>query len=293
VKRSVVVGLIVVGVFVLIVGASALFTVHQASQALVLQFGRPVRVVKAAGLHVKTPFIQNVLYFDRRVLDFDAAAEEVIASDQKRLVVDAFARYRIIDPLRFFQAQATEARLRSNLGRVINSATRRVLGGVPLSTIVSGERAKIMTEIRDIVNVETKSWGIAIIDVRIKRADLPEENSQAIFRRMQTERVREAKEFRARGAEEAQRIRAAADREKVVIIAEAQKEAQITRGKGDSDAIRIYADAFNQDPGFFAFYRTMQAYKKALSSSDTSMVLTPDSEFFRYFRELGNAGKPR
>ena len=273
------------------IGSSALFTVHQANQALVLQFGEPRQVVTDPGLHFKLPFVQDVIYFDRRVLEFDAPKEEIIASDQKRLVVDAFARYKITDPLLFFQTVNNEAVVRTRLAAIVNASIRQALGGVPLELIISGERASLMTQIRDIVNAEAKDFGIDIIDVRIKRADLPEANSEAVYQRMQTEREREAKELRAQGAEEAQKIRAVADRDKVVIIAEAQKQSQITRGEGDGEAIRIFADAFGKDLEFFAFYRSMEAYKNALGQGDTTMVLSPDSEFFRFFGDItGGAG---
>ncbi len=285
-NRGVLIGLGVILVAVVVVGSSALFTVHQANQALVLQFGEPRQVVTSPGLHVKLPFVQEVIYFDRRVLEFDAPKEEIIASDQKRLVVDAFARYRITDPLLFFQTVNNEAVVRTRLAAIINASIRQALGGVPLEHIISGERASLMTQIRYIVNGEASDFGIEIIDVRIKRADLPEANSEAVYQRMQTERQREAKELRAQGAEEAQKIRAVADRDKVVIIAEAQKQSQITRGEGDGEAIRIFADAFGKDVEFFAFYRSMEAYKNALGQSDTTMVLSPDSEFFRFFGDI-------
>ncbi len=285
-NRGILIGLGVIFVAAVIVGSSALFTVHQANQALVLQFGEPRKVITEPGLHVKLPFIQDVVYFDRRVLEFDAPKEEIIASDQKRLVVDAFARYRITDPLLFFQTVNNEARVRTRLAAIINASIRQALGGVPLEHIISGERASLMTQIRDIVNNEASDFGIEIIDVRIKRADLPEANSEAVYQRMQTERHREAKELRAQGAEEAQKIRAIADRDKVVIIAEAQKQSQITRGEGDGEAIRIFADAFGKDVEFFAFYRSMEAYKEALGQGDTTMVLSPDSEFFRFFGDI-------
>ena len=290
-NRGILIGLGVLLVVVAVIANSALFTVHQANQALVLQFGEPRQVVTDPGLHFKLPFIQNVAYFDRRVLEFDAPKEEIIASDQKRLVVDAFARYRIVDPLLFFQTVSNEAVVRTRLAVIINASIRQALGGVPLEHIISGERASLMTKIRDIVNAEAKDFGIDIIDVRIKRADLPEANSEAVYLRMQTEREREAKELRAQGAEEAQKITAIADRKKVVIIAEAQKQSQIVRGEGDGEAIRIFAEAFGKDIEFFAFYRSMEAYREALGQGDTTMVLSPDSEFFRFFGDItGGAG---
>jgi modulator of FtsH protease HflC len=283
VRRNILIGIgAVLGALVLI-AASALFTVHQTQQALVLQFGNPKRIITEPGLHVKLPFIQNAIYIDRRVLDYDAVSEEVILGDQKRLVVDAFARYRITDPLKFYQTVGSEAVLRGRINTILDASLRKVLGEVPLFTVLSEDRASLMNKIRDQANVEAKQFGIDVIDVRLKRADLPAENSQAIYRRMQTEREREAKELRAQGAEMAQRIRARADRERVVLLAEARKEAQITRGEGDATAVKVFADAFGQDVDFFSFYRSMQAYRNALADDNTSFVLSPDSEFFRYF----------
>ncbi len=284
--RGILVGIAVAVVIALIVGSSAVFTVHQAEQALVLQFGKPQTVVQKPGLNFKMPFIQNVSFFDKRVLEFDVPVEEVIASDQKRLLVDSFARYRIVDPLRFFQTVGNEAVLRSRLASIINASVRRALGGVSLAQIVSGERKVLMTRILGIVNVETKAFGINVVDVRIVRTDLPEENSQAIYRRMQTERERKAKELRAEGDEEAQKVRATAERDRVILIANANKKSQISRGEGDGEAIRIFADAFGKDIEFFTFYRSMEAYREALGSDDTTMVLSPNSEFFRYFGDI-------
>jgi membrane protease subunit HflC len=266
-----------------ILAASALFTVHQTQQALVLQFGNPKRIVTEPGLHVKLPFIQNAIYIDRRVLDFDALSEEVILGDQKRLVVDAFARYRVVDPLRFYQSVGSEAVLRGRINTILDASLRKVLGEVPLFTVLSADRSTLMNRIRDQANTEATQFGIDIVDVRIKRADLPAENSQAIYRRMQTEREREAKELRAQGAELAQRIRSRADRERRVIIAEAEKEGEIIRGEGDAQAVKIFADAFGRDVDFFTFYRSMQAYRNAFADDNTSFVLSPDSEFFQFF----------
>lgn len=284
-------GLGVIAAVALFLLYNSFFTVHQATQALVLQFGKPVQVITEPGLHFKIPMVQDVVLFERRVLEFDAPKEEIIASDQKRLVVDAFSRYRIVDPLKFFQTVGTEAIVRTRLSAIINASIRQALGGVRLKDIISGERAALMSQIRDIVNNEADDFGIDVIDVRIKRADLPEANSEAVFRRMQTEREREAKELRAEGAEEAQKVRAVADRDKVIILANAKKKAQITRGEGDSKAVRIFAEAFGTDIEFFSFYRSMEAYRNALGSEDTTMVLSPDSEFFRYFGSI--SGKLR
>lgn len=265
---------------------SAAFIVDQREQVLVLQFGDPKRVLQEPGLHFKIPFIQQTVRFDKRLLDFDNAPEEVIASDQKRLVVDAFARYHITDPLKFYQTVGTEMALRPRLGSVLNSTLRQVLGTVPLQQVVSEKRGALMLEIRDIVRTEASRFGIRVEDVRIKRADLPAQNSEAIYRRMQTERQQEAAELRAKGAEEAQKIRAEANRQKVVIVAEAEKDSQILRGDGEGQMNRIFAEAFGRDPEFFSFYRSMQAYEAALGTDDTTMVLSPDSDFFRYFGSL-------
>jgi membrane protease subunit HflC len=283
VNRNLLIGIgVALGVVALLV-TSSLFTVHQTQQALVLQFGNPKRIITEPGLHMKIPLIQNAIHIDRRVLDYDAISEEIILGDQKRLVVDAFARYRIVDPLRFYQSVGSEAVLRGRINTILDASLRKVLGEVPLFSVLSEDRSNLMDRIRDQANTEARQFGIDVIDVRIKRADLPAENSQAIYRRMQTEREREAKELRAQGAEMAQRIRARADRERVVLLAEARKEAQIARGEGDGEAVRIFADAFGKDVEFFTFYRSMQAYRDALGDDNTSFVLSPDSEFFRYF----------
>jgi len=270
--------------------ASTLFTVHQTQQVLITQFGEPRRVIQEPGLHWKVPFIQSVISFDRRLLDFDAPGEEVILGDQRRLIVDSFTRYRITDPLRFFQTVgATEAGIRARLNSIVTSSLRRVLGNEPLLSVLSTDRARIMGEIRRQVNEEARQFGIAVEDVRIRRADLPGENTQAILSRMQSERERVAREARAEGAEVAQRVRAGAERERTVLIAEAQAQADILRGQGEQEAIRIFAEAFQRDPAFFQFWRTMQAYREAFTEGDTKMVLTPDSEFFRFFRESPNS----
>jgi membrane protease subunit HflC len=287
--------LVILAVAVAVLGvlaSSALFTVHQTQQALVLQFGDPKRAITEPGLKVKIPFVQNVVLLDKRILAFDAPAEEVIASDQKRLVVDSFLRFRISDPLKFYQSVGNERVARSRLASILNSGVRKVLGQEAFSTVLSGERVELMNQINEAVNAEAVNFGITVVDVRIKRADLPEANSQAIFRRMQTEREREAKEFRAQGAEASQRIRSRADREKTVLLAEAERGAEILRGEGDAQAVKIFADAFGRDIDFYSFYRSMSAYREALGSDETSMVLSPDSEFFRFFGDMtgGAAG---
>jgi membrane protease subunit HflC len=286
-KNHILTAAVAAAVALFIIASLSLFTVNQTEQALVLQFGELKRVVKDPGLKMKIPFVQTVVYLDSRVLDLDPPAEEVIASDQKRIVVDAIARYRITDPLKFFQTVGNELGMQSRLGRVINGSLRNVIGNYTLLDVLSDRRAAIMAEIKGQVNGEMASFGIDVIDVRIRHADLPQANSEAIFQRMRSERDREAKQARAEGAEIAQRIRARAERERTVILAEAQKTAQIVRGEGDAQSVKIYADAFGKDPQFFAFYRSMEAYKKAFGNGDnTSMILSPDSEFFRYF---GNA----
>ena len=271
---------------VFIVVVSATFTVHQAEQALVLQFGEPKRVVTEPGLKFKIPFVQNVEKMSKRLLIYDGPAEEIIAADQKRLVVDSFTRFRITDPLLFFQSVNNVDGARGRLGPIVNSSLRQVLGGVPLSSVLTEERSLLLLEITARVTSQAKAFGIDIVDVRIKRADLPEANSQAVFDRMKSERNREALEFRAQGAEISLRIRSRADRDKTVLLADAQKESQILRGEGDGKRNRVFADAFSKDPEFFAFYRAMLAYQTALGSEDTTMVLSPDSEFFRYFGDF-------
>ena len=286
----------IIGIAALAVGIivwSSLFTVHQTQQALVLQFGDPKQAIKDPGLNFKLPFVQNVEYFDKRILSYDGAAEEIIAADQKRLVVDSFVRFRIDDPLKFFQSVGNENIARSRIGSMLNSSLRAVLGEVPLSSVLTGERAALMKDITQRVTLEAANLGVVITDVRIKRADLPEANSQAIYARMKTEREREAREFRAQGAEEAQRVRSRADREKRVLLAEAQKQAQILRGHGDGERNRIFATAYGQDPEFFAFYRSMHAYSEALTREDTTMVLTPTSDFFRFFNDIQGRPKSR
>ena len=278
------------GVALLFLLLNALFTVHQTQQALVLQFGNPVRILQEPGLHMKVPFVQQVDYFEKRVLDFDAPSVELVLGDQKRLVVDAFARYRITDPLRFRQSVGTELAFRGRLEPIVFSSLRSVLGEAPLFSILSQDRNQLMERIKSEANKALAGFGVELVDVRIKRADLPPENSQAVFQRMQTERQREAKELRAQGAEVGQRIRARADRERRVLIAEAEREAAIARGQGDAEAIRIFAEAYGQNPDFFDFYRSLQAYRDALGDGSTSFVLSPDSEFFRFFH--GRAAAP-
>ena len=264
----------------------SIFIVKEINQAIVLQFGDPKRIILKPGLNFKIPFIQNVVFLDKRILNLDAPPEEVIASDQKRLIVDAFARFQIIDPLKFYISVGNERVARSRLSTIINSRIRSVLGTQRLQTLLSEDRTKQMSLIQDGVNNEAEKFGIKIVDVRIKRADLPPANSEAIYRRMQTEREREAKEFRAKGAEMAITITSTADKEVTVILAEAEKQSQIMKGEGDGQRNKIFADAFGKDPEFFAFYRAMQAYEKALIGGETSLILSPDSEFFKFFGNI-------
>ncbi len=271
------------------IGYNSFFIVHQTQMALVLEFGNPTRVVSQPGLQYKLPLIQTVEYFDKRILDIEISSKEVIASDQKRLVVDAFARYKITDPLLFFQAVRDEAGANSRINSVMDSAMRGVLGSATFIDVVKTRRDELMRLIAERVSGEVRDFGIEIVDVRIKRADLPDANSQAIFTRMQTERQREAAELRAQGSEQAQRIRATADRQRTVIVAEANRDSERIRGEGDAERNRIYAAAFTRDPDFFAFYRSMQAYEEGLKTNDTRLVISPNTEFFRYFNNP-NAG---
>ena len=275
---------------VIVLGIAAfqsIFIVQEINQAIVLQFGDPKKIVTKSGLNFKLPFIQNVAYLDKRVLNLDNPPEEVIAADQKRLIVDAIARFKIIDPLKFYISVGNERVARQRLATIINSRIRGVLGKQDLATLLSKDRAKQMSIIQNDVNTEAKNFGIEIVDVRIKRADLPQANSEAIYARMQTERQREAKEFRAQGAESATRITSTADKEVTVILANAKKKSEIMKGEGDGQRNKIFADAFGKDPQFFSFYRAMQSYEKALIGGDTSLILSPDSDFFKFFGKSG------
>ena len=265
----------------------SLFVVKEINQAIVLQFGDPKKIISKPGLQFKIPFIQNVVFIDRRILSLDPAPEEVIASDQKRLIVDAYARFKIVDPLKFYISVGDERVARSRLATIINSRLRGVLGTQSLATLLSEDRSKQMDIIQNDVNAEAKNFGIEIIDVRIKRADLPQANSEAIYKRMQTEREREAKEFRAKGAEMAVTITSTADKEVTVLLANAKKQSEIMKGEGDGQRNKIFAQAFGKDPEFFAFYRAMIAYEKALIGGDTSLILSPDSDFFKFFGDTG------
>lgn len=284
----VIVGVVVVGLVLL--AGSALFTVQEGRQALVLRFGEPVRVVSAPGLQFKFPIWENVVYFDKRVLDFDAERAEMATADQKQVEVDAFARYRITEPLRFYQTVRDDRALAQRLSSIIGTNLRTAIAEVPLSIVLTEERARLMERIAETVNIEAKTFGVSVIDVRIKRVDLPDENSEAIFRRMQSQREQEARKIRAEGARDALGIRAEADKRVRVILAEAGKRSQILRGEGEGEATRIYNDAYSKDAGFFDFFRSLQAMGKGLSGDSTRYVGPPDGEFFRFFGNSGVAG---
>lgn len=295
-RNSVGLVIAIVAALVLIGLYSSLFTVYQTQQALVLRFGEPVRVIEEPGLHVKIPLVDSVILIDKRILDLENPSQEVIAADQKRLVVDAFARYRITNPLRFYQSIGTIEGANSRLATILNSSLRRVLGESTFIQVVRDQREDLMARIRDQVNREAAGFGIDVLDVRIRRADLPEANSQAVFQRMQTERQREASEIRAQGAEAGQTIRSRADRDSTIIVAEANATADKLRGEGEAQRNDIFAKAYGQDKGFFDFYRSMQAYEASLKGTDTRMLLAPDSNFFRFFNNptapAGAVGAP-
>jgi membrane protease subunit HflC len=277
-------------VVVVVVASQSVFVVQQTEQALVTQFGDPVRVVKEPGLALKAPFIQNVAFMDRRILELDAPPEEVIASDRRRIVVDAFARYRISDPLRYYQSLRTDALAQQRLSSILSSGLRGELGQRPFAALLTADRQAMMTSIRDQMRVQARALGIEIVDVRIRRADLPKENLDSVFGRMQTERQREAAGYRASGDEEAQRIKSAADKEVTIIRADATKQSEILRGEGDAERNRILGDAYGRDPEFFEFYRSLTAYEQAMGSSNTTLVISPDSPFFKYFQK-GQSGR--
>ena len=277
--------LIAAAVALVFVLFNSLYILPQTEQAIVLQFGEPVRLVKEPGLKFKVPFIQNVVFYDNRLLNLDPPAQEIVLNDKKRLDVDSFTRFRIIDPLKFYQTVRTEEQARSKLKEIVNSSVRKILGRTTLQELLSQKRTQIMSDISAAVKTDAQQIGVSVADVRIRRADLPIEVLQAINARMKTERERDAKEFRAQGQQQAQQIRAKAEKERTIIIAEAAKQAEILRGEGDREATRIWNKAANRDPQFFAFYRSLAAYKKALNEGKTSLVLSPDSEFFRYFQK--------
>ncbi len=284
---------IAVAVVLIVIGIvldSSLFIVDQTESALVLQFGKPVRPVEQPGLEFKIPFVQNVVYFDKRLLDVEPPPEEVIAADQKRLVVDTYTRYRIVDPLLFYQTVGTEDSVRARLTAMVSSSLRQVVGKVPLSALLSAQRADIMHLIRDDVRANAKSFGIDVVDTRIRRADLPAQNSEAIYARMNSERQQQAALYRGEGQQAAQTVRANADREVTVILADAQRQAQELRGQGDAAATGIYAKAYDQDKNFFAFYRSLEAYRAALTGHNTTFVMSPDSSFFQFFNNPSGSG---
>ncbi len=280
-----------VAAIVLFVVANSFYVVSQAEQAIVLQFGEPVRVVKEPGLKFKIPFIQDVTIYDKRLLNLDPPAQEVVLNDKKRLDVDSFTRYQIVDPLKFYKTVRTEAQARSKLEEIVNSSLRKILGRITLQELLSQKRTQIMRDISAAVKVDAEQIGVSVADVRIRRADLPIEVLQAINARMKSEREREAKEFRGQGQQLSQQIRAQAEKEKTILIAEAEKKAQIIRGNGDKESIEIWNNAANTDPEFYAYYRSLEAYRNAMSKGDTSMVLSPNSEFFEFFEKPMKIGK--
>lgn len=273
-----------------VVAFQSVFVVQQMQLALITQFGEPVRVIKEPGLALKAPFIQNVIILDKRVLELDATPEEVIASDRRRIVVDAFARYRISDPLRYYQSLRTDALAQQRLSSILSSSLRGELGKRPFAALLTADRQSLMTSIRDQMRVQAGALGIEVVDVRIRRADLPKENLESVFGRMQTERQREAAGYRASGDEEAQRIKSAADKEVTIIKANATKQSDILRGEGDAERNRILGEAYGRDPEFFEFYRSLTAYEQSMSSSNTTLVISPDSPFFKYFQK-GQTGR--
>ena len=275
-------GISLIIVFLVLTSA---YIVNQAEQAIVLQFGKPVRLVQDPGLKLKIPFIQNVIFYDKRLLNLDPPAQEIVLNDKKRLDVDSFTRYRIVDPIKFYKTVRTEQQAQSKLAEIINSSVRKILGRITLQELLSEKRTKIMADISSAVKIDATQIGVSVADVRIRRADLPLEVLQAINARMKTEREREAKEFRAQGSQEAQKIKAAADKEKTIILADAEKQSQIIRGQGDEQAIEIWNKAAGKDIAFFNFYRSLEAYKKSLAKGNASMILSPDSDFFQFFRK--------
>lgn len=288
-QRIVTYALIGLGVLGVVVFQSV-FVVQQMQLALITQFGEPVRVIKEPGLALKAPFIQNVIVMDKRILELDATPEEVIASDRRRIVVDAFARYRISDPLRYYQSLRTDALAQQRLSSILSSSLRGELGKRPFAALLTADRQSLMTAIRDQMRSQARALGIEVVDVRIRRADLPKENLESVFGRMQTERQREAAGYRASGDEEAQRIKSAADKEVTIIKANATKQSDILRGEGDAERNRILGEAYGRDPEFFEFYRSLTAYEQSMSSSNTTLVISPDSPFFKYFQK-GQTGR--
>jgi membrane protease subunit HflC len=282
-NRTSFVAIVILAVVAVVVLLSSTFTVNQWQQALVLQFGQPRQAIKEPGLHFKLPFIQNVIYFDKRVLNLDLAPAEMPTNDQKQVVVEAYAKYIVVDPLKFYQVVRDEGGLRGRVGPIINANLRGEIGKVPMSEMLTARRAQFMQSITESVNQAAQIYGVNVVDVRMKRVDLPEENSQAIFRRMQTQREQEARRLRAEGLRDGQKIKAEADKQQVVIIADARRQAEVLRGEGDGEATRIYNEAYGKDPAFFDFYRSMQALTQGLNGTNTTYVGPPTGDFFRYF----------
>ena len=277
--------LAVFGLIIVVAGVTAygaLFTVHQTQQALILQLGNPIRTVPEPGLHFKLPFIQNIEFYDRRILDLDPPAQEVILLDQKRINVDAFARYKIADPLEFRKRAVTNQNFRQVFGNRLNAAIRAEIGKILLGDMLTEKRAQVMDVISRQMKAQAAEFGTEVIDVRIGRTDLPEATAQAVYNRMRSDRVAHAAKLRAEGEEQKLKIQAVADKDRTIIIAEAQRQSEILRGQGEGERNRILGEAFGQDPEFFDFYRSMEAYGEALGEG-TTMVLSPDSEFFRFF----------
>jgi membrane protease subunit HflC len=275
--------ILIISTIAILLFLSTMFTVDQRQQVLILQFGEPIRIINKPGIKFKVPLLQNAVFFDKRIIDLGISEQEVIASDQKRLIINAFAKYKITDPLKFYTTVGTTQGFANKISGILDSSLRQVIGEVTLSELLTENRSNIMAKIKDVVSTASEIFGVEIVDVRIMRADLPKENSDAIYARMQTEREKEAREIRANGAEEADKIRAAADKERTIILAEAKKKADITRGNGEAESNKIYANSYGRDPEFADFYRSMSAYKEALNSEKTKMVISPDGEFFKYF----------
>ena len=280
--------ILIITTLALIIFQSSFFTVDQRQQVLILQFGEPIRAIDTPGIKFKMPFIQNAIFFEKRIIDLSLPEQEVIASDQKRLIINAFTKFQIIDPLKFYTTVGNSYGLSGKLSGILDSSLRQVIGEVTLNELLTENRGNIMRKIKEAVGSSSDIFGIKIIDVRIMRADLPKENSDAIYARMQTEREKEAREIRAKGAEEADKIRAEANKQKTIIIAEAKKNSDIMRGNGESESNKIYANSFGRDPAFADFYRSMSAYKTAFSNDKTKMIISPDSDFFKYFNNSKN-----
>lgn len=290
-NRTALVAIAALAVIGTILGVSSLYVVNQAEQAIILRLGAHRATIKEPGLHMKVPFIEEVVRYDLRLLSLEPPAEEIILGDQKRIVVDTFTRYRIEDPLRFYQTVRNEQNARAQLTQIVSSAMRRVLGQVMLPTLLSAERTRLMEQIMEEVSERANSLGIVLADVRVRRADLPDETSQAIYDRMKSERERQAKELRAQGFEWGQQIRARADRERTVLLAEANRHANVLRAQGDESAAKVYNEAYGRDPRFYDMYRSLEAYRKSFSDGETTMVLSPNSDFFRFFGQ-GPASTP-